>query len=117
MENQAELFQILETAFRKKTLAEWRERFDQVNMLWASVQTPKEVIDDPQVIANDIVVPFEHEEFGPIRVIANPVKLSQAPSAIHRRAPEFSEHTEEILLELGYSWEEIAQLQEEGVIA
>jgi crotonobetainyl-CoA:carnitine CoA-transferase CaiB-like acyl-CoA transferase len=117
MENQSALFQILEGVFRKKTLAEWKERFDKVDLLWSPIQSPKEVIKDPQVIENDIIVPFEHPEFGQIKVVTNPVKLSQTPATIRRRAPEFSEHTEEVLLELGYSWDDIAQFKECGIIA
>jgi crotonobetainyl-CoA:carnitine CoA-transferase CaiB-like acyl-CoA transferase len=117
MENQTALFQILEQVFRKKSMAEWKERFDKVDLLWSPIQSPKEVIADPQVIENDIIVPFEHPEFGPMKVIANPVKLSQTPAEIRTRAPEFSEHTEEVLLELGYSWEDIEQFRAKSVIA
>jgi len=117
MENQAVLFHLLEEVFRKRTLAEWKERFDQLDLLWSPIQTPKEVLDDPQVIENEVIVPFEHPEFGSIKVMTNPVKLSQAPATIRRRAPEFGEHTEEVLLELGYSWEDIEQFRESGVIA
>jgi len=117
MENQSALFQILEEVFRKKNLAEWKERFDKVDLLWSPIQSPKEVITDPQVIENDIIVPFEHPEFGPIKVVSNPVKMSRTPAAIRRRAPEFSEHTEEVLLEMGYSWDDIAQFKARGIIA
>jgi len=117
IENQLELFQILEEVFLKKTLAEWKDRFNQVDMLWSPIQSPKEVIEDPQVIENDIIVPFEHPEFGQVKVITNPVKLSQTPATIRTPAPEFSEHTEEVLLEMGYSWDDISQFKEEGIIA
>jgi crotonobetainyl-CoA:carnitine CoA-transferase CaiB-like acyl-CoA transferase len=115
--NQTVLFEILEDVFHKKTLGEWKERFDKVDMLWSPIQSPKEVIEDPQVIENEIIVPFEHPEFGPIKVVANPVKLSQTPATLRRSAPEFGEHTEEVLLALGYSWEDISQFQESGIIA
>ena len=117
MENQAALFHLLEEVFREKTLAEWKERFDKLDLLWSPVQSPKEVLADPQVIENDMIVPFEHPEFGPIKVVSNPVKLSQAPATLRRHAPEFGEHTEEVLLEIGYSWDDIEQLRACGVIA
>jgi crotonobetainyl-CoA:carnitine CoA-transferase CaiB-like acyl-CoA transferase len=115
-ENQTVLFEILEEVFRKKTLGEWKERFDKVNMLWSPIQSPREVIADPQVIENDIIVPFDHPEFGQIKVVANPVKLSQTPATLRTPAPEFGEHTEEVLLALGYSWDDINQFREAGVI-
>lgn len=50
-------------------------------------------------------------------MVANPIRLSQTPPMIRMRAPEFSEHTEEILLSLGYTWDEIADLKTERIIA
>ena len=116
-ENKDTLLSILEEVFRNRTLEEWKPILTEAELLWAPVQTPDEVVNDPQVIANDIIVPFEHPEFGQIEVVANPIKLSKTPATIRTPAPEFSQHTEEILRGLGYSWEDIAQLKEEGVIA
>jgi crotonobetainyl-CoA:carnitine CoA-transferase CaiB-like acyl-CoA transferase len=117
MENQPALFHLLEEVFRERTLSEWKERFDKLDLLWSPIQSPKEVLADPQVIENDMIVPFDHPEFGPIRVMSNPVKLSQTPATIRRPAPEFGQHTEEVLLELGYSWEDIEQFRTGGIIA
>ncbi len=108
---------ILEEIFKTKSLAEWRPLLNEARLLWAPIQTPAEVIEDPQVMASGIIVPFEHPELGPIDVVANPVTLSKTPATIRTTAPEFSEHTEEILLACGYSWEDIARLKEDGVIA
>ena len=47
-------------------------------------------------------------------MIGSPVHLSKTPAQIRRQAPEFGQHTEEVLLEAGYSWEEIATLRERG---
>jgi crotonobetainyl-CoA:carnitine CoA-transferase CaiB-like acyl-CoA transferase len=72
---------------------------------------------DPQVVANDYIVNFDHEILGPVRLVGHPVSFSETPARIQRRAPQFGEHTEEVLLEVGgYTWEDIAQLREEGVI-
>ncbi|MBW2622082.1 MAG: CoA transferase [Deltaproteobacteria bacterium] len=117
VENQPALFRLLEEVFRKKTLAKWKERFDQVDMLWSPIQNPREVINDPQVRANGIIKPFEHPAFGRIEVVANPITLSRTPATIRTPAPEFSEHTEEVLLDLGYSWDDINEFKDEGVIA
>jgi crotonobetainyl-CoA:carnitine CoA-transferase CaiB-like acyl-CoA transferase len=95
---------------------EWKEGFEKVDRLWPPIQRPREVIENPKVLGNDIIVPFEHPEFGLIRVVANPVKLSQTPAAIRTPVSEFGEHIEEVLLQLGYSWEDIGQFREMGVI-
>jgi len=62
-------------------------------------------------------IPVEHPIYGPIKVIASPLNLSETPATYRLAAPEFSQHTEEILLEIGYSWEDIAGFKEKGTIA
>ena len=83
---------------------------------YAPQQTLSEVINDPQARANDYFVPFEHPIHGHIQVLANPIKFSETPATIRLPAPEFSQHTEEVLWELGYTWEDIARFKEEGTI-
>ena len=116
-ENQEALFPIMEEVFRDKTLEEWKPRLTEAGMLWAAIQSPREVVKDPQARANDVFIPFDHPDFGRIEVVANPIKLSKTPATVRTPAPEFSEHTEEVLLELGYSWENIAQFKQQGTIA
>jgi crotonobetainyl-CoA:carnitine CoA-transferase CaiB-like acyl-CoA transferase len=84
--------------------------------MWDPASTVGELTSDPQALANDCFVPFEHPTKGPIKIIANPIKLSKAPATIRRHAPECGENTEEILLEMGYNWEDIARLKQEKII-
>jgi crotonobetainyl-CoA:carnitine CoA-transferase CaiB-like acyl-CoA transferase len=58
-----------------------------------------------------------HPTYGRIEGVANPIKLSETPSSLRMPAPEFGQHTEEILLEYGYTWEDIARFKQEGIIA
>ena len=116
-ENGPELYGILREAFLSKTLDEWRPILNREEIPWASEQTFREVTNDPQALANDFFVPFDHPSYGPMEVITNPIKLSETPSTVRLPAPEFSQHTEEILLETGYSWEDIAQFKDKGIIA
>lgn len=116
-ENQPALFKIITEAIGKRTLAEWEARFGPADLLWSPIKSPKEVLQDPQVLANEYIVPFNHPEFGDIDVIANPIKHSKTPATLRTPAPEFSQHTEEILLELGYTWEDIEQFKTEEIIA
>ncbi|MFC1989567.1 CaiB/BaiF CoA transferase family protein [Chloroflexota bacterium] len=117
VDNHLALFNILEEVFRSKTLDEWKIPLNEKEITWAPVQNLPEVITDPQARANDFYVPFDHPTYGRIEVIANPVRLSMSPEVISRPAPEFNQHTEEILLEHGYTWEDIKQFKEQGVIA
>jgi crotonobetainyl-CoA:carnitine CoA-transferase CaiB-like acyl-CoA transferase len=54
---------------------------------------------------------------GPMELVGNLIKLGKTPAAIRIPGPEFSQHTEEILLELGYTWEDIDRFKELKVIA
>ena len=116
-EHKDALLIILQDVFKSRSLEEWKPVLTEAGLLWSPIQTPAEVVNDPQVRANGVIVPFEHPELGCIEVVANPVKLSETPATIRTAAPEFSQHTEEILLECGYDWEDMAQLKEDGVIA
>ena len=117
VKNAGELYEIMRDAFLTKTLDQWRPLLNDEEIPWAPEQTFREVINDPQARANDFFVPFDHPSHGPMEVVANPIKLSETPSTIRLPAPEFSQHTEEILLEIGYSWDEISRFRDEGVIA
>lgn len=112
-----ELYQILRDAFLTKTLDEWRPILNREQIAWGPEQTFSEVVNDPQARANDFFIPFDHPAHGEMQVAANPLNLSETPATVRLPAPEFSQHTEEILLEAGYTWEDIAQLKEEGIIA
>ena len=115
-ENHAALYRIMKEAFQNRTLEEWRQRLSEAAIPHAPRQKLSEVISDPQAEANDYFPDFDHPTYGRIKVVANPIRLSETPSSIRLPAPEFSQHTEEILLELGYSWENIAQFKERGII-
>ena len=114
IENHAALFHILEEVFLSKVLDEWKSRL--VGIPFSPYQDFLEVLKDPQARANDMFVPFDHPTHGTMEVIANPVKLSDTPATIRLPAPEFSQHTEEVLAEYGYGWEEISRFKEQGVI-
>ncbi len=114
-ENHVELYHILKEAFLSKTLEELKPRLGGIPV--SPYQNLAEVVNDPQARANDFFVPFDHPTYGRIEVIANPLNLSETPASIRMPAPEFSQHTEEILLELGYTWEDIAQFKQQGIIA
>jgi len=114
-ENHLELHHIFREAFLSKTFEEWRPILADIPYAWP--RNLLEVINDPQARANDFFVPIDHPTYGRMEVAANPIKLSETPASIRMPAPEFSQHTEEVLLEYGYTWEDIAQFKEQGLIA
>jgi crotonobetainyl-CoA:carnitine CoA-transferase CaiB-like acyl-CoA transferase len=117
VQNHVALFSILEEVFLSRTLAEWKDRLNETGLPWSYAQNLSEVIADPQARANDFFVTFNHPTYGPVELTACPIRLSKTPATIRTRAPDLGEHTVDILLELGYTWEDIEQFRKQGVIA
>jgi crotonobetainyl-CoA:carnitine CoA-transferase CaiB-like acyl-CoA transferase len=111
----AELVAVLEDAFVQFTLDEWRRRFVTLNGAWEPMQTVVDLPTDPQVIANNYLVEVDVGNGVTTRLIPPPVQFDGRPPQL-RRAAEFSENGEEILLELGYSWSDIGIFKNGGVI-
>jgi crotonobetainyl-CoA:carnitine CoA-transferase CaiB-like acyl-CoA transferase len=79
------------------------------------VQAVEELLDDPQVLANDYLGEVHLDGGGEYRLPRVPVQFDEAPPPL-RRAPEHGEHTESVLLDLGYTWDDIAALQQVAAI-
>jgi CoA:oxalate CoA-transferase len=117
-QNHRELVAILDKVFAAKTRPEWLTILKKGgDFIYTIVNKISDLPDDPQVIANGYVVDYEHPAIGPTRLVGVPVILDETPGDPRGRAPELGEHTETILTELlGYSWNDVAKLQEAGVI-
>ena len=115
-DNCPELVRLLDEIFATRPLTAWAEIFDRVGMWWAPVQTTEDVVRDPQAIAAGAFVEVPQPDGGTIRGVASPVDFSRNAWAPAGPVPECGQHTEEILLELGYGWEAIASLKEAGAI-
>jgi crotonobetainyl-CoA:carnitine CoA-transferase CaiB-like acyl-CoA transferase len=114
-ENREELGNILDKVFQSKTWEEWKPIL--ADIPHAPATTFKEAMNDPQVAANNMVISYEHPSRGIIKMMANPVNMSKNPATVRMPAPEFGQHTEEVLLEYGYTWDDIIRFKEQGVIA
>jgi crotonobetainyl-CoA:carnitine CoA-transferase CaiB-like acyl-CoA transferase len=113
--NRMELFGLMDAAFLSKTLADWKPLFAEIPS--AAMQNLMEVINDPHARANGYYVTLDHPNYGPMEVVAPPVKFSRTPASVRTAAPEFGQHTEEVLQELGYAWEDIQKMADEKTIA
>ena len=114
-EHGPEVIALLDQEFARRPLAEWAEIFEREGVWWAPVQNCDDIAVDPQVRAAGGVVPFQAVA-GIGEQLATPVDFLGTPWRAAETAPELGEHTEELLLELGYDWEQIAALKERGVI-
>ncbi|MFC2014031.1 CaiB/BaiF CoA transferase family protein [Chloroflexota bacterium] len=114
--NSTLVISILDEVIATKTRDEWVERFDGHDLVWAPVVTISEVIHDPQVLENEYVVNFDHPILGSLKLPAIPFQLSKTPLKPRSPAPEMGQHTEEVLLEIGYDWDDITRFKYEGVI-
>jgi crotonobetainyl-CoA:carnitine CoA-transferase CaiB-like acyl-CoA transferase len=108
----AELDQLFATA----TLAEWRDRLEPFTGQWAIVQTTLEAAEDPQTVANGYLQDCQTATGTPFRLVAAPVQFNEKP-AVPERAPEFNEHGDSILADIGLDTDAILDLKIRGVVA
>jgi crotonobetainyl-CoA:carnitine CoA-transferase CaiB-like acyl-CoA transferase len=111
----AELAGLLDAEFRAQPLAHWEEALDKARIPYGVIQTPEEAAEDPQLRAAGIVVPIEGARDLEYTV-NNPITLRGLDRVPSRRAPEHGEHNDDILAQLGFSVDDIAQLREQKVI-
>ena len=100
----------------EKPASEWEDVIRDYDLVGATIQTPFEVVKDPQAWENDFFTEIEHPNGVTIKMLQIPIQFSLTPGKVSSVAPELGQNTEEVLLELGYGWEEIASFKNEGVI-
>ena len=115
-DNAKELVAILDERFASRTRDEWMEIFKKEEIIYTPVQSSGEVFEDPQALANNYIIDVDHPVWGKIQMLGFPWAFHDTPASVKREAPELGQHTEEILLEFGYTWEDIAELKEAEVI-
>jgi crotonobetainyl-CoA:carnitine CoA-transferase CaiB-like acyl-CoA transferase len=114
-EDVVDLRRVFAEIFVTRTLEEWIPLLEGIP--YAPYQSLLEAVRDVQAQENGCIVTYEHPERGMIEQLANPVMMSKTPASVRLPAPEFGQHTEEVLLEYGYTWDDIAVFQEDGTIA
>jgi crotonobetainyl-CoA:carnitine CoA-transferase CaiB-like acyl-CoA transferase len=114
--NSRELIALLDALFAERDYEEWVARLQSLRGPWSPVARAAEVRDDEQAIANEYVTQLTASDGSSVTVVSAPVQFDESAPKLER-APELAEHTEEILIEHGYGWEEIAALKESGAIS
>ena len=115
-ENNKILIPIINEALAQKTLTEWEELFIKHRLIHEAARSIKEIANDPQAWENEMFVEVDHPSGKRIKIVNSPVKFRDTPAGIRFTAPEYGQHTEEILLELGYDWDDIIKFKEQQVI-
>lgn len=114
--NMPELTAILDEVFAAEPMAHWYEVLSGLHVTFGAVRGPQDVINDPQLSANEIVVPLEGAGNKLTSTISSPIQVHGVAKVAARRAPDLGEHTEEILRELGFDASSIDELRASGAV-
>ncbi|OHE21587.1 MAG: hypothetical protein A2Z43_01320 [Syntrophobacterales bacterium RBG_19FT_COMBO_59_10] len=116
LKNKEELYSILEEAFLEKTGEEWLELLEK-RIPIAPINTIDKALTDPQTLSRNMVVEVEYENDKKLKILGNPIKMSEIEQERFKRPPYLGEHTGEILTGLlHYSPEQVSELRSQGVV-
>jgi formyl-CoA transferase len=108
--NRAALVPRIEAITERQPRAYWLEKLEAAGIPCGPINDYAEAFDDPQVRARDMVVEVDHPTLGRMRALGSPIKMSETPPVVRRRAPLLGEHTREVLLEAGYTEDELSKI-------
>lgn len=115
-EKREEILKYFTEAFLTKTREEWIEVLRQKDTCVAPVYSPEEVVNDPHLRSREMIVEVDHPTLGKAKQIGCMIKLSESPLQVRNWARRFGQHTDEVLLELGYDKARIKQLRDAEAI-
>jgi formyl-CoA transferase len=117
LENQAELAAQIEAVTSQQPRAHWIALFEANEIPCGPINNYEQVFADPHIIAREMAVDVEHPTLGRMKSLGSAIKMSGTPTNPRRRAPLLGEHTEAVLIEYGFSADEIASLRAAGAVA
>ncbi len=116
LKNRDYLNKLIEEVTITKTSDEWVEKLEKVGVPCGPINSIDKVFDDPQVKHLGIAQSIDTIPFGQTQLVGQPFNLSRSPSTMKQRPPEKGEHNEDVLLDLGYSSEELDELKSKNII-
>ena len=117
MNNLDELISTLEQTFSQRSSEYWLDRLEDAGVPAGPIYDIRQVYEDPQARAREMVVETDHPVAGRTSNIGIPIKLSETPGRFRRPAPTLGQHTNEVLKQLGRSEDEIDALRSREVVA
>jgi CoA:oxalate CoA-transferase len=114
--NRARINAIVGGKLAANTTAHWVETLNKAGVPCGPVNGVAEVFQDPQILAQEMVIDVDHPGSGIVRMLGFPIKLSGTPCRVRHPAPALGEHSDEVLAELGYSDAERAAWRRDGVV-
>jgi crotonobetainyl-CoA:carnitine CoA-transferase CaiB-like acyl-CoA transferase len=114
--NAAELVAILDPVFGAKPLEHWKKILDAGRVIYGVVQVAEEIVRDPQMLENEIFAKVTDPSIGATHTVNSPVQVAGVRKVVPSRAPRLGEHSAELLIELGFTSEQAAQLAASGVV-
>lgn len=116
MTHAADLVDELDAIFASRTLTEWRDVLANIEGVWAPALSPEEIGQDRQVLANDYFPEIQMDNGNSFRIVASPMQFGERGPGELRQMPQHGQHTEEVLLEMGRTWEDIVSYKDASVI-
>ncbi len=115
-QNCEELVEHFDRVFAEKDQQEWLAISAANNLLLSPIQGLEDVIKDPQAIANNYIVDFDHPDYGKLQLPGYPVDFSTFSAGIHSPSPTLGEHTDDILTELGFNDTDIEEMRRNDIV-
>jgi formyl-CoA transferase/CoA:oxalate CoA-transferase len=111
-----ELAALIEDVTSKESRGHWIAELELAGIPCGPILDYEDALTTPQAIAREMTVDVDHPTLGPLRTLGTPIKMSATPLNPKRRGPMLGEHTDDVLLEAGYSSDEIEQLRYSGAV-
>jgi crotonobetainyl-CoA:carnitine CoA-transferase CaiB-like acyl-CoA transferase len=111
-----EVIKELDALFATKTWSEWEKSFKEYDLIASANHPIPEILEDEQALVNNFFTDMEHPIMGEARLLNSPLQFSETPAKITSVAPQLGAHTEEVLLGIGYTWEELEEMKQQKVI-
>jgi len=114
--NRADMEDLLHAHFEKRSVTEWIHDFEEAGVPCGPILAPDQILEHPHMAAREMIVGLEHPTAGLVRSLGNPMKLSRTPVEYRKAAPMLGEDTDDILRNLGYQDNDIAELRSRGAV-